>query len=112
MNDSVEFTVKGRTYTINFPTVGEYYRIECLKQSLSNDNYGGLIVARTISSIKALDMIDIEATLSVLAPQLISDLKTESLSKLGLQDFNEIKKAYKEKVLPFMKKVNDLLNQE
>ena len=112
MNDSVEFEVKGRVYHLNFPTVGEYYRIECLKQTLSNNNYGGLMVGGTVASIRALDMIDIEATLSVLVPQLVKDLKTESIAKLGIKDFNEIKKVYVEKIVPFMKEVNDILNQE
>lgn len=111
MNDSVEFVIKGKSYTIHYPTVGEYYKIECLKQSLSNNNYGGLLVAGTASSIKALDMIDIEANLSVLAPSLIKDLKVGSISGLGIKDFNEIKKVYIETIVPFMKGVEDVLSQ-
>lgn len=116
MKDSVELviTAQGETrkYKISFPTVGEYYRIQCLKTELSRNNYGGLISAGTVDAVQALDMIDIEATLTVLAPQLIRDLKVDRFSKLGLLDYAMIKKAYIETVSPFMAEIYKALNPE
>lgn len=112
MNDSVEFLINGKAYKISYPTVGEYYQIECLKQDLSKNNYGGLVSSRTVSGVRALDMIDIEANLTILCPQLIRDLKTGSISKLGILDFKEIEKEYIKTVVPFLKKFYDLMKQE
>lgn len=116
MKDSVELVISAqgetRKYTISFPTVGEYYRIQCLKAELSKNNYGGLMSAGTLDAVQALDMIDIEATLTVLAPQLIKDLKVERFSKLGLIDYGMIKKAYVATVSPFMAEIYKALNPE
>ena len=48
-------------------------------------------------------MIDVEATLSVLCPQLVADLKVKSFSELGLKDFKEISDIYMNEVFPFLK---------
>lgn len=115
MKNSVELVIKtqqgeSKSYQISFPSVGEYYRIQCLKAELSKNNYGGLLSSNTVDAIQALDMIDIEATLTVLAPQLIKDLKVDRFSKLGLADYAMIKKAYIETVSPFMAEIYDMLN--
>ena len=64
----------------------------------------------TDNLINKLDMIDIEATLTVMCPALIKDLKVDSISKLDIRDFRVIREAYDEKVVPFFKKVMDALN--
>lgn len=115
MKDSVDLVIstpggESKKYKISFPTVGEYYDIQCLKAELSKNNYGGLMTSRTIDAVQALDMIDIEATLTVLAPQLIRDLKVKRFSELGLLDYAKIKKAYVETVSPFMSEINEALS--
>lgn len=35
IKDEVELVIKGHTYSIKFPNVGQYYRIEAIKQNLS-----------------------------------------------------------------------------
>lgn len=115
MNDSVELVIKASTgesrkYTVRFPNVGEYYRIQCLKAELSKNTYGGLVTSLTQEAINALDMIDIEATLTVLVPQLISDMKVSKFAELGLVDYKIIKEAYLETIQPFMNEVKAVLN--
>jgi hypothetical protein len=117
MNDSVELVIKSSTgeikkYPIHFPNVGDYYRIECLKQELSRSNYGGLVTSKTQNAYDALDMIDIEATLTVLAPKLIEDMKVTRFSQLGIKDYLIIRKAYLESVHPFIVEVRNLLKPE
>ena len=69
-------------------------------------------MARTKEAIDALDMIDIEATLTVLAPRLIEDMKVDRFSKLGLKDYLMIKKEYLEVIEPFMVEIKKILNPQ
>ena len=101
-----EITVKGRKYEIQFPNVGQYYQIEVNKQRLGKGSYNSLIGNPTITAQRALDMIDVEATLSVLCPQL----KVKSFSELGLKDFKEISDIYMNEVFPFLKEAEKILS--
>ena len=92
-----EITVKGRKYEIQFPNVGQYYQIEVNKQRLGKGSYNSLIGNPTITAQRALDMIDVEATLSVLCPQLVADLK-------------EISDIYMNEVFPFLKEAEKILS--
>jgi hypothetical protein len=108
--ESKEITVKGRKYEISFPNVGQYYQIEVNKQRLGKGSYNSMIGNPTISAQRALDMIDVEATLSVLCPQLVADLKVKSFSELGLKDFKEISDIYMNEVFPFLKEAEKILS--
>lgn len=110
MNETLNFVVNGNSYHINFPTVGDYYAIEASKQSLSLGFYNSLSESSVVSAYNATDMIDIEATLTILCPQLIRDLKCESFRKLGIKDYLMIKQAYIEQFVPWWKSIQELLN--
>lgn len=110
MNETLNFVVNGNSYPINFPTVGDYYAIEASKQSLSLGFYNSLSESSVVSAYNATDMIDIEATLTILCPQLIKDLKCESFRKLGIKDYLMIKQAYIEQFVPWWKSIQELLN--
>lgn len=109
MQEQKVVKIKGKDYTVQFPNVGQYYQIEVNKQRLSGGYYNTLLQNPTVSASNALDAIDIEATLSVICPQLLQDLKVHSLSELGLQDFQELRKIYLEQIFPFLKEGYDLL---
>ena len=100
--DEVKISIKGHEYTVAFPNVGQYYRIEAMKQSLSRGFYNSMVMSPANSAQHALDMIDIEATLVVLCPQLVDDL--------DVRDYKLIRDEYNGKVLPFFKEINDLLS--
>lgn len=101
--------VKGNSYTIEFPNVGTFQKIESLKQVLSNGMYSGLMSMATTSSSEALDMIDMEAYLSMLAPKLIKDLKCETFGELGLEDYMELRVAYREQFIPWWMGILEML---
>ena len=103
--------VRGKEYKISFPTVGQYYSIEAMKQSLGKGFYNTLLGNPTKTAQEALDMIDIEATISVLVPDLLKDLKVRDFSELGLVDYKEIKEVYNSEVYPFLKEINLLLQE-
>lgn len=108
--EEVKISIKGHEYVIPFPNVGQYYRIEAMKQSLSHGFYNSMVMSPASSAQHALDMIDIEATLVVLCPQLIEDLKVKNFNELDVRDYKVIRDEYNGKVLPFFKEINDLLS--
>lgn len=111
MKESVQILVQGKEYTVPFPNVGQYCRIEAVKQTLSSGNYSSMMGTGSITANHALDMIDIEATLVVLVPDLIKDLKVTNFSQLGIVDFKELKSEYILKIAPFFKEINELLSK-
>ena len=112
MQKNLVFNVKGNSYNIEFPTVGQFQTIESLKQVLSKGMYSSLIQTNTVSSNQALDMIDIESYLSVLCPDLIKSLKCDSFSNLGVIDYLELKKAYDEQFVPWWNGLMSIISQK
>lgn len=105
----ISFTVLGHSFPIKYPRVGEFYRIEALKQRLSGGFYNVMIASSSISAQAALDMIDIEATLVVLCPKFVEELKVKNFSELDIRDYKEIRDEFYKVVAPFLKEINDLL---
>lgn len=110
VHEEVTMNVRGHEYQIPFPNVGQFYRIEALKQSLSKGFYNAMVMSSTVNAVHALDMIDIQATLVVLCPQMIEDLKVKNFDELGIADYKVIRDAYNSAVLPFFKEIQDLLS--
>ena len=109
VNENFVLKIKGNTYSIEFPRVGEYRAIEVMKQNLSLNAYGSMARSMTSATEEALDMIDVEAYFSILCPKLIEDLKCSSFSELGLLDYIEIKKVFKESFIPWWNEIEKLL---
>ena len=114
---TLEFNVKGNRYQIEFPNVGMFQNIETMKQVLSKGMYGALMSTGTITASKALDMVDIEAHLSILVKadesgknKLLKDLKCSTFSELGLEDYLELEQAYKSQFEPWWNNILELLN--
>lgn len=112
VKEEVKISVKGHEYKVSFPTVGQFYRIEATKQALSRGYYNSMAMSPIKSAQQALDMIDIEATLTVLVPDLINDLKVKSFDELDVRDYKLIQTEYYKSVAPFFKEVQDVLNGE
>lgn len=110
LKEEITISVKGHEYNIAFPNVGQYYRIEAMKQSLSRGFYNSMVMSPASSAQHALDMIDIEATLAVLCPDLIKELKVKNFDELDVRDYKLIRDEYTAKVLPFFKEINELLS--
>jgi len=108
--------VKGNKYIVEFPNVGQFQNVETMKQVLSKGMYGALINTGTVTASEALDMVDIEAHLSILIKNdgsrknpLFKDLKCESFGELGLEDYLELKQVYKDKFVPWWSSILELL---
>lgn len=102
MEETLIFKVKGNSYNIKFPNVGDFRKIESLKQVLSNGMYSTLLATQTNLASRALDIVDIEATFTILCPDFLEkELESESFDKLGMKDFNELRKAYSDQFVPW-----------
>lgn len=102
--------VFGKEYKVSFPNVGQYYDIEAMKQSLGKGFYNTMLGNVTVSAQAALDMIDAEATITILMPDLVKDLKVDRFKDLGIKDYMQIKQLYDQEIFPFLKEVNKILN--
>lgn len=105
MEDTLIFKVKGNDYTIQFPSVGKFRRIEALKQALSNGMYNALVKTNTESAQSAADMVDIESIITVTCPALLKDLKCESFEDLGMKDYSELRKAFEDQFMPWWNRI-------
>lgn len=101
MEETLIFKVKGNEYTITYPNVGEFRRIESVKQALSSGMYSSLIKTGNVQAQAAADIIDIEAVFTVLCPDLLENLGSKSFDKLGMKDFKELSKAYNDQFIPW-----------
>ena len=107
-------TSKGdNEYVIKPPSVGQFYDIEVNKQVFGKGVYSAVIKTNTMSAQHAADMIDIEAHLRVLMPkEFFEDLKAETFTDLGLEDYNRLRETYLNDFLPWWKEIQDLLKLE
>jgi len=101
MEQKIELVLKGKKYEIEFPNVGQLRRIASNKALLSNGMYNSIYTMASEDGDEALDIIDVESTLNVLAPKFVEDLKPQTISGLGLKDFKEISKVFKSEFMPW-----------
>lgn len=102
LNFTVETQDGKESYELSIPTAGQLVRIETVKASTSGNTYGGIFSSGTVGGNYALDIIDMNAYLSVLCPDLIQSLKTKSLFDLDVFDLKQIKDAYDSQVVPWI----------
>lgn len=112
MNDEVKITIKGHEFPVKFPNVGQFYQIEATKQSLARGFYNTMVVSPSNAAQHALDMIDIEATLMVLCPSIIEQLKVKNFGELDVRDYKLIRDEYYRVIAPFFKEIHSLLQGE
>lgn len=102
LNRTIEWNVKGNTYSVSFPNVGQLVEIEIDKSRFSKNTYGGLMAANTAQSVLALDYIDMYATLKHICPEVIKSIKATSFFELDLADANELLTEYRKVIAPWL----------
>lgn len=108
LNKELEITVKGNSYKVKFPNVGQYIDLQAMKMSLSSNQYGSMERSFHPSMQRALNMVDVEAIFTVLCPELIKDLVPTSFSDMGLADYRELEEVYKAKVIPWWEQIEEI----
>lgn len=110
MQEQLKITFKGKSYESKPLKVGTFIDIEKAKALLSAGQYGSMVRMATGVGDESLMMIDIEATISVLFPKLIEDIKPATIRDLGLKDYREFRTLYTEKVFNWLKESVKVLN--
>lgn len=95
------FTLKSNSYSVSFPTVDQFLKIENNKLKYSDGQYSQLVWAKTYASAMSLDLIDMRSTLEVLCPKLIEDLKCP-IGQLDIFDSQELLDVFKSEVQPWI----------
>lgn len=108
----LKFEVRGNTYTIKVPTVGDMIDVERMKMVLSNGYYNEMMKTSTVSAQESLLMIDIQAHFSVQCPDLIKDIKCDDIRRLSIEDYQELKNIYIKQFLPWWNNWLKLLRGE
>lgn len=109
--DKTIITVLGKKYTVNYPNVGQILEIESLKLLYSNNTYGALVKSGHTTASDLLNLIDAMSYFSVLAPDLIKDMKIEDFSKVGAIQQKRIVRAFIE-FWKWFRAMNDELDKD
>jgi len=102
-NRTKTFTVKDKSYSVTYPTVGQFFEIEAQKSSLSKGQFGGMLDSGTVMAHNAIEIICIVAFLKVMCPKLLGTLNegVDRIEDIDLLDFKEIKDAYNSQIKPW-----------
>lgn len=115
MDRTKNFSFRGNEYKIEFPTIGQYFDIETDKMLISKNKWGELILAKTVSSFRALQSMECVVVLKNLCPDLFKDFKVSSYSEIDAKDFLDLTKIYLENIQPWysewFKEFNEILEK-
>lgn len=105
----IAFKVKENTYQVSIPNPGQILAIEAEKAALSLGMYSQIMSLDTIGSNYALDVVDMHSYLVILVPDLMKDAKAPLL-EMDIFDFNELRNAYSEQLVPWVNSWMKMLN--
>lgn len=101
--------VKGKDYTLSFPSVGQMMNIETFKISYTNGKYVDMALSTLSNHGFALDCADALAYLSTLIPDLQSDLSIKNWRDIDAFLAKDLIKIYKNDFIPWYKPLLDEL---
>ena len=111
MKQSYTIKVGENTYTTKFPTMGQFIDINVLEAQLSKGTIKDLITSGTSDAIDTYVYLSMYAHISILFPQLVKDLKVNSLLDLDMNDCQELVERFVE-VKSWIKDVKDSMHKE
>lgn len=96
--------VCGNSYSIEYPTVGKFIDIKVLETQLSK-GMSTQMVYGTVDQQAAYVYIMTYAHFAILCPQLMKDLKVDSLFDLSMDDFDKLVDVYVKEIQPWLTEV-------
>lgn len=111
MNTTKKIKVCGRTYDLNYPNVGNFIDIKVLETKLSQGS-AMLLVNGTGEQLDAFFYITTYAHFQVLCPDLLKDLKVNSLLELSLDDFQELLNVYLNDIQPWISGIQKAVKEK
>lgn len=113
MFENKEIKIKGKSYMVHFPNVGEMLDIEKFKFAFSKGEYVNLAISPLKIHLFSLDLIDAISFFSVLIPELKNDLNVSDWNKIDKELMKELVKVFNTQFLPWYKPLYDeLLNYD
>ena len=100
-----KFSIGEKTFTCQFPNVGQLIDLESLKQALTNNRYGVMAASGVASMYYALDMVDAISFLQVCVPSVAKYYDIKNYTALAPEDIKELVEAYQKEVKPWFDKV-------
>ena len=111
MNTIKKIKVCGRTYDLNYPNVGNFIDIKVLETKLSQGS-AMLLVNGTGEQLDDFFYITTYAHFQVLCPDLLKDLKVNSLLELSLDDFQELLNVYLNDIQPWISGIQKAVKEK
>lgn len=106
---TLDLSFNDKDYTINFPKTGDLMRIEALKAKLLFGEQSTVIDAGTADGDYAYQLANMEAHLTVVSKELITDLNVKSISELDAIDSAQLLDAFMEQYLPWFNEWRQIL---
>lgn len=100
-----KFSIGEKTFTAQFPNVGQLIDLESLKQALTNNRYGVMAASGVASMYYALDMVDAIAFLQVCVPSVAKYYDIKNYTALAPEDIKDLVEAYQKELKPWFDKV-------
>lgn len=102
--------IAGNSYVIEYPNVGKFIDIKVLETQLSK-GMSTQMVYGTVDQQAAYIYIMTYAHLAVLCPQLMKDLKVDSLFDLSMEDFDNLVEVYSKEIQPWLSRVKEQVKE-
>lgn len=110
--ENFNFVIKGKHYQTEEVRIGKILDVWKMRSALSNGSYGYLYRMGLDNADNALIIVDLEAFFTVFCPQLIEDIKPNTIRELGIEDYLEIQEVYVSELMPWLAKIENLLKKK
>lgn len=100
-----KFSIGDKSFTANFPNVGQLIDLESLKQALTSNRYGVMASSGVASMYYALDMVDAISFLQICVPSVAKYYDIKNYTALAPEDIKELVEAYQKELKPWFDKV-------
>ena len=110
--ENFNFVIKGKHYQTEEVRIGKILDVWKMRSALSNGSYGYLYRMGLDNADNALIIVDLEAFFTVFCPQLIEDIKPNTIRELGIEDYLEIQEVYVNELMPWLAKIENLLKKK
>lgn len=96
-----KFSIGEKTFTVDFPNVGQLIDLESLKQALTSNKYGVMAQSGIRSMYYALDIVDTIAFFQVCVPSVSKYYDIKNYTTLPPDKVNELMEVYLKEIKPW-----------